>query len=560
LYLQKFVQIPFHLPPLVEGELKQYIESLEKTVPPEALLSEMTRMVFAHGLYPNPRQVKRALNIFRLLREIALKREEIPEEGGLQPGSVAWPLLAKTVLIQTQWPELYQEWRQRPTLVQTLEEEYTQKPTQEEEIVWGPPPSRPGEKPEIQIGGLLGPYLTNRTRYALLERTLTFPLSEEAGEGRERARFAGLSHAQMAVYIRLAGAVEAPKSLVEVPADLLEEMLSGDHARMQEALSLLEEKETERDGPMHRGLREELRNVTEDPARSGQARVSAGNTLARLEDPRFRADARYLPDEPLLGFVEIPAGPFMMGSDKERDPAAYEEELLRHKITLPTYYMSRYPVTVAQFQAFVEKTGYKQQDPDSLQGLENHPVVWVTWHDALAYCEWLTERLREWEDTPEPLASLLRKDEGNGSGWRITLPSEAEWEKAARSTDGRIYPWGDDPDPNRANYHQARNGATTAVGCFPGGASPYGCLDMAGNVWEWTRSLWRKGGEEPGFKYPYDPRDGREDLKAGDDMLRVLRGGAFYCDRRSLRCANRYRNNPGGRYRSLGFRLVLSPT
>ena len=168
---------------------------------------------------------------------------------------------------------------------------------------------------------------------------------------------------------------------------------------------------------------------------AARERAACGDTLARLGDPRFRPEAWYLPDEPLLGFVEILDGPFLMGSNRKRDSEAYDNELKQHKVTLLTYYIARYPVTVAQFQSFVSESRDTSRDPRSLQGLANHPVVYATWHDALAYCEWLTEQLRNWQGTPEPLASLLNKQ-----GWRVTLPSEAEWEKAARGSDGRIYP------------------------------------------------------------------------------------------------------------------------
>jgi formylglycine-generating enzyme required for sulfatase activity len=265
-------------------------------------------------------------------------------------------------------------------------------------------------------------------------------------------------------------------------------------------------------------------------------RAEAGDVLAKLGDPRFREDAWYLPDEPLLGFVEVPEGPFPMGDGSDQ-----------HELTLPTYYIARCPVTVAQFRAFVEDSGYEPRDSDSLRGVDNHPVVNVTWYEALAYCDWLTQKLREWVETPEPLATLLRED-----GWVVTLPSEAEWEKAARGgEDKRRYPWDKETDPNRANYGDTGIGSTSAVGCFPGGASPYGIEDLSGNVWEWTRSLYQD--------YPYDPADGRENLEAGNDVSRVLRGGSFDFTAGYVRCAARFWSNPYNRIGDVGFRVVVAP-
>jgi formylglycine-generating enzyme required for sulfatase activity len=216
--------------------------------------------------------------------------------------------------------------------------------------------------------------------------------------------------------------------------------------------------------------------------------------------------------------------------------------------------MARYPVTVAQFKAFVENSGYRPEDPDSLRGIDNHPVVWVTWHDAMAYCRWLTDRLREWEGTPESLATLLREKK-----WRVRLPSEAEWEKAARGENGRIYPWDGKAEPDRANYRETGIGDPSPVGCFPKGKSPLGCFDMAGNVWEWTRSLWGKGGDLE-YKYPYDPNDpDRENEDTADEVARVLRGGAFNDSADFVRCAVRHWLYPSNRGGGIGFRCVCAP-
>jgi formylglycine-generating enzyme required for sulfatase activity len=254
-------------------------------------------------------------------------------------------------------------------------------------------------------------------------------------------------------------------------------------------------------------------------------RVRAGNTLAALRDSRFNPDLFYLPQEDLLGFVRIPAGKFRMGTRRADIPKLieqfggqkddYDDETEQHTVELPDFYLARYPVTVAQFRAFAQDTDYTPKDEDSLRGLANHPVVNVTWHEALAYCDWLTERLRQWEGTPEPLKTLLNKEK-----WVITLPSEAEWEKAARGASGRLFAWEGDFDADKANVADTQIGNTSPVGCFANGATPEGVLDMTGNVWEWTRSHYKK--------YPYHPGDDREDLKAADSVSRVLRGGAFF--------------------------------
>jgi formylglycine-generating enzyme required for sulfatase activity len=237
------------------------------------------------------------------------------------------------------------------------------------------------------------------------------------------------------------------------------------------------------------------------------------------------------PFEPEL--VLILAGEFLMGSDPEKDKDTIGNEQPQRKLHLPDYNIAKTPVTNAQYEVFVEAAGHEPPEPwgakKSSQGREDHPVCRVNWYDAVAYCQWLTEV----------------------SGKVYRLPSEAEWEKAARGTDGRIYPWGDKWDVERCNTWEGGKNDTTPVGVYPQGASPYGLLDMAGNIWEWTRSLARK--------YPYDPTDGRESPKASGDVQRVARGGAWSRDRVCARCARRLWGNPNDKRHMIGFRVVVSP-
>ncbi|NHZ72112.1 MAG: SUMF1/EgtB/PvdO family nonheme iron enzyme, partial [Aquificales bacterium] len=337
-------------------------------------------------------------------------------------------------------------------------------------------------------------------------------------------------------------------------SDLLAELLSGDDARIREAAARLEAEETEQEGQLE-SAQQQMVQTLQNPAQPTRVRVSAGSALARLGDPRFRADTWYLPADPLLGFVEIPAGPFLMGSN-EKDAKADKNELPQHTLELSAYYMARYPVTTAQFRAFVEASGYKPEDEDSLRGPDNHPAIWVRWREAIKYCNWLTEQLRQRAETPEPLRGLLRGD--NGKRWRVILPSEAEWEKAARGTERLIYPWNGDFDADKANTKETGIGTTSAVGCFPGGASPHGCLDMSGNVWEWTRSLWGEKSNQPDFNYPYQADDGRENLKASDSTWRIIRGGSYLKNANLARCAFRLRLNLLNLDGDRGFRVALS--
>jgi formylglycine-generating enzyme required for sulfatase activity len=255
----------------------------------------------------------------------------------------------------------------------------------------------------------------------------------------------------------------------------------------------------------------------------------------------------------MLGFEFIPEDPqFRIGTRKaDKQKASASSSEINDAITpVSAGYLARYPVTVAQFRAFVEATQFELGDQDALRDPDNHPVRWVSWHEARAYCDWLNQQLLTHSTLQaSPVAQWVRE------GWRIGLPSELEWEHAARG--GKrdlVYPWGDQPDPNRANYDDTRIRNTSSVGCFP--PNDYGLYDMIGNLLEWTRSLWGKDWQKTDYGYPYVADDGREDLNAGDDVRRVLRGGSWYYYPQYSRAANRLNNSPAVRGYSFGFRLA----
>ena len=234
--------------------------------------------------------------------------------------------------------------------------------------------------------------------------------------------------------------------------------------------------------------------------------------------------------------IDIPAGAFRMGSD-----AGPADERPAHQVLLPAFAIDRTPVTNAQFAEFLEAAGprnargerfFDDDDPDARihfvrgrwradAGFEHHPVVEVSFRGASEYCARAGKR----------------------------LPTEAEWEKAARGADGRRYPWGNEaPDATRARFAAAYN-ATVPVGSHPQGASPYGVLDMAGNVWQWTSSLYRP--------YPYRAGDGRED--AGSAGTRATRGGAHDWPAEGIMSTHRggcLSRSPAAGHHNIGFRCA----
>jgi formylglycine-generating enzyme required for sulfatase activity len=262
-----------------------------------------------------------------------------------------------------------------------------------------------------------------------------------------------------------------------------------------------------------------------DPATLPYERAQAGMELAKVNDPR-RGTVLRMDRIPDIDWVKIPRGKFTYQSGIDKD--------------LPDYYIARYPITYVQFQAFIDAAnGYsndewwdglavRQTEPgDQSFKTVNLPRESVSWYDAVAYCRWLSARL----------------------SYTIRLPTDAEWEKAARGTDGRMYPWGDEYITGYANVNEStldRSGhylrQTLAVGVYPQGASPYGVLDMTGNVWEWCANL-------------YDDPDNDALDEIGP---RILRGGSWYNNQQSGRTWFRVSGDADGRTALVGFRLARS--
>lgn len=231
--------------------------------------------------------------------------------------------------------------------------------------------------------------------------------------------------------------------------------------------------------------------------------------------------------------VFIPGGSFIMGSD-EGNPNHQPQ----HQVFVADFYLDRWPVTNAEYKKFIDATGHPipnyevswcdtqgyNWEPQTRmypEGKAEHPVVLVTWEDAMAYAAWAGKR----------------------------LPTEAEWERAARGTAGRRYPWGDDLCSGRCNCKDADLHSTSPVGAFsPDGDTPEGLVDMVGNVWEWTNSLFAP--------FPYNPNDGRESRQALG--FRVLRGASWVNDAPIANCLSRL-DGDFQFYNNVGFRCAVSP-
>ena len=278
---------------------------------------------------------------------------------------------------------------------------------------------------------------------------------------------------------------------------------------------------------------EQARRTAEDRAAAAQTRVEqVENALRRYEgqpETTPKTVTLTLAKGVAMTLVRVPAGEFLMGA-AATDQAAHTAEKPQHKVYLDDYLIGAAPVTVAQFAAFVTATKYQCQATLDVKAKANHPVTNVTWDDAMAFCAWAAKQ----------------------TGQAVRLPTEAEWEKAARGSEGaRVYPWGNDaPTGDHCNFGNAVKG-TTPVGQYsPKGDSPYCCMDMAGNVWEWVRDWYAE------TYYASSPTLARNPENTTKADYRVLRGGSWVNDPSIVRASYRVGGAPDDRFDDIGFRCV----
>lgn len=474
-YLEKIIQLPFLLPPIEEGNLKSYVNELIKSFPED---KGECATVFVKGLGQNPRKVKRALNIFMLLWRLAGKRAELK--------NVIRPIrLAKVVVLQHSHPELFGILKERPLLLRDIENHLRDESRR----------SKDAEASGKQARGA-----------ASLEGRAADP-GKDKPAGEELASTA------------------APVDARLLPASL-------------RAVLTLFCGEDEDACFGHIAL-EEIRPY-----------FTLTATVASEPPAPKKPKGISLPQ-----MVRVPREPFPMGTSEQqikylkastswaKDWDFEDERQKGERTPVDAYEIGKYPVTNQEYQVFIRDKEHRppshwnEDEYPAEQG--GHPVVNVSWRDAMGYCGWLTERIRK--------AGHLTSERA------VRLPTEAEWEKAAcwgpDAVKPGIWPWGDDFDGTLCNTVEGGAQGTTAAGKYsPKGDSAYGVVDLAGNVWEWCHSLY--------MPYPYSYENDREDPNAGGP--RVLRGGSWILGSRYARCAYRNYYGPGHFNYDVGFRLVLA--
>lgn len=500
-YLDKIVQLQFNLPPATRSQIAEYVTGLEA----EPDLVDFVDII-ADGLNNNPRRIKQFLNEYSLQRHLAAQSGLLNEDHPQLNNA----LLAKWLILGRAWTKEFTQISRYPGLLRRLERIATTTDERERQSL-------------LESSPLLRQY---QDKHDLLDFLALDPLFGDT---------------ELAPYLHLSQTLDASLSVGartpdETGDELVELLVSEDEVVRETGVERLRAV-----SPRRRLLyaRQVLERAQEQGPQSFLM-VSAIRSLETCEDPQVvellvKLLKQYEGEEVLgarlaaaLGrkgkgdfadllsgydFVWVPPGEFLFG-----ESSAPPEKRLRR---IDGFYLKRHLITRSEYLNFVEATGHPPPQLPSEGNLadlgDTHPITGISWRDAVDYCEWLT--------------------------WR--LPTEEEWEKGARGVDGRTYPWGNQFDPSRCNTLESGLNAPTPVSRFPEGASPYGCLDMAGNVWEYTATVFQTEGAD---NIPR-PR--------GVPVHHVLRGGSFHEDKRFARCAARMEDNPLYDLGPIGFRPAL---
>ena len=487
-YLEKIIQLRFDLPPILEKAMADYLRAQDKTKVDEAMLNRWQALVAAAEV--NPRRVKNVINDLNLQWFMAVNSGQA--EGVNRDDFICWQALMRAA-------------------------------------------------PRTFVDQIMGTLEDKERRHSFIMDALTWQQGKQEDKELVKGYFSAYEDRDSK---RLRGVLKQIFFSSEFTSEALDAMI------YMTALPLKVETAIKEDA---------LKAIEPITLVSGEAAL---DKMVETVLPLRETGAAPIDTNRIniggCDFMRVPAGKFVMGS-KEDNELALDSEKPQYTNDLPyDYWMARFIVTNRQFAEFVNATKYETiaereggwlfgrsdftvgvdwQHPtspdDSWLDKEDHPVVQVCWDDAVAYCHWFNEKCKS------ELENLI-----------LRLPTEAEWEKAARGAYGNEWPWGNDFSKTKCNTNEGGKDRTTPVGAYSAlsGDSPYGCADMVGNVWEWTHSLFQK--------YPYQSNDGREDEII--HSTRVLRGGSFSDTHRNARCAFRVNYGPSFRNFYLGFRLCVS--
>ena len=503
--MDKMIQLPFHVPSLGKDKAKGFIQKLMREAPVPACDVLFSSLSFT------PRQIKRCINAYRLQWRIENERLDISCDPGL---------LAKIVATQQLSPALYRELQKNPERIQDVETYFLN--LNKDQLKTITPAVARAQREKVL--GPLSQFVGG------IENELYFLFNAFGAEIGE-LKFSNLAPEELNGYFGLQ-TTHASAPLPPPPA-------------IDRTVTVSDVGLNETGGPEERG---DGAGVMESEEAEKKVEV-----LPRVKQPEkeetikpevTRAD--YIKQHSIYApqLVEIPGGPFYMGSTvaqlKEmqelglnRDVASWESPMVT--VELSTYLISKYPITNIEYKAFIRDTDYKEpvgwEDGEPTEA-NDHPIVRVSWHDAENFCKWLSEKTER----------------------RFSLPTEAQWEKASRGSEHRLYPWGE--KWNNAVLNSLETGLlkTTPVGFFsPRGDSPYGIADMAGNVWEWCQDTFN---EEAYYQFKGD--DVKDPVILEGSGYKVMRGGAFNNGKYSARCSIRGRYNPESKGNAIGFRVVMN--